>query len=295
MTTENNDTRAAQLTPYIFILGTAQDGGYPQAGCNKKCCKEAWKNPALRRLVTSIAVIDLLTKERWLFDITPDFKEQFHILDELSTPPKKSILSGIFLTHGHTGHYPGLINLGREVMSVKNVAVSAMPMMLKFLKENAPWNQLIKQDNIKLNHLKNKTSTFLNGRISITPFLVPHRDELTETVGFKITGPNKTAVFIPDVDNWNENIFKIVRAADVALIDGTFFNENELLDRDLNEVRHPFIDESMNLFNQHPQKDKIHFIHFNHTNPILKPDSEEHTKVIQSGFQIAREKQIIEL
>ncbi|MFC2092270.1 MBL fold metallo-hydrolase [Bacteroidota bacterium] len=246
-------------------------------------------------MVTSIAIIDPLTKERWLFDITPDFKKQFHILDELTTPPKKSILPGIFLTHGHTGHYTGLINLGREVMNLRNVDVFAMPMMLKFLKENAPWNQLIKQDNIKLNHLKNKTSTALNGRISITPFLVPHRDELTETVGFKITGPNKTAVFIPDVDNWNKNIFKIVRAVDVALIDGTFFNENELSDRDLNEVRHPFIDESMNLFNQHPQKDKIHFIHFNHTNPILKPDSEEHTKVIQTGFQIAREKQIIEL
>ena len=167
--------------------------------------------------------------------------------------------------------------------------------MLKFLKANAPWSQINKQGNIKLNPLKNKTSTVLNNRINVTPFLVPHRDELTETVGFKITGPNKTVVFIPDVDIWNENIIKIVRAADVALIDGTFFNENELSDRDLNEVRHPLIEESVNLFNQHPQKDKIHFIHFNHTNPVLKPDSKEHIKVIQSGFQIAREKQIIEL
>jgi len=295
MTTENYDTIATLLTPYIIILGTAQDGGYPQAGCNKECCKEAWSNPALRRLVASIAIIDPMTKERWLFDITPDFKEQFHILEEFSPTTHKNILSGIFLTHGHTGHYTGLIHLGREVMNANNVGVFAMPMMLKFLKANAPWNQLIKHGNIKLNHLKNKTSTVLNNRINVTPFRVSHRDELTETVGFKITGPNKTAVFIPDVDNWNENILKIISTADVALIDGTFFNENELSDRVLNEVRHPFIDDSMNLFNQHPQKDKTHFIHFNHTNPVLKPDSEEHAKVIQPGFQIAREKQIIEL
>ena len=295
MIAKNSYSKTALLTPYIVILGTAQDGGYPQAGCNKECCKGVWLNPALRRLVTSIAIIDPMTKERWLFDITPDFKEQFHILKELSPVPYKNILSGIFLTHGHTGHYTGLIHLGREVMNANNVDVFAMPMMLKFLKANAPWNQLIKQGNIKLNPLKNKTSTVLNNRINVTPFLVPHRDELTETAVFKITGPNKTTVFIPDADNWNENIFKIVSAADVVLIDGTFFNENELLERDLNEVRHPFIDESMNFFNQHPQKDNIHFIHFNHSNPVLKPDSEEHTKVIQSGFQIAREKQIIEL
>ncbi len=295
MIIENPDTEAALITPYIVILGTAQDGGYPQAGCNKECCKEAWKNPGLRKLVTSIAVIDPATKDRWLFDITPDFKEQLHILEDLSPSTHKNILSGIFLTHGHTGHYTGLIHLSREVMNANNVDVFAMPMMLKFLKANAPWSQINKQGNIKLNPLKNKTSTVLNNRINVTPFLVPHRDELTETVGFKITGPNKTVVFIPDVDIWNENIIKIVRAADVALIDGTFFNENELSDRDLNEVRHPLIEESVNLFNQHPQKDKIHFIHFNHTNPVLKPDSKEHIKVIQSGFQIAREKQIIEL
>ena len=295
MIAKNSYSKTALLTPYIVILGTAQDGGYPQAGCNKKCCKEAWNNPALRRLVTSIAVLDPLTKERWLFDIAPDFKEQFHVLEELSPILDKNILSGIFLTHGHTGHYTGLINLGREVTNANKIDVFAMPMMLKFLKANAPWSQINKQGNIKLNPLKNKTSTVLNNRINVTPFLVPHRDELTETVGFKITGPNKTVVFIPDVDIWNENIIKIVRAADVALIDGTFFNENELSDRDLNEVRHPLIEESVNLFNQHPQKDKIHFIHFNHTNPVLKPDSKEHIKVIQSGFQIAREKQIIEL
>ena len=295
MITKNSYSKTALLTPYIVILGTAQDGGYPQAGCKKECCKEAWINPSLRRRVTSIAIVDPITKDRWLFDITPDFKEQFHILEGLSPILDKNILSGIFLTHGHTGHYTGLINLSREVMNTKNIDVFAMPMMLKFLKANAPWNQLIKQGNIKLNFLNNNVSKTLNNGINVTPFIVPHRDELTETVGFKITSQNKTAVFIPDIDSWNENIFKIVRAADVALIDGTFFNENELSDRDLNEVRHPFIEESVNLFNQHPQKDKIHLIHFNHTNPVLKPDSEEHTKVIHSGFQIAREKQIIEL
>ncbi len=295
MTTKNYDTKATPLTPYIVILGTAQDGGYPQAGCKNDCCKEAWNNPTLRRLVTSLAIIDPATKERWLIDITPDFKEQFHILEELSPSPHKNFLSGIFLTHGHIGHYTGLINLGREVMNTHEVDVFSMPMMLKCLKANVPWNQLIKQNNIKLKPLKNNTSVTLNKIINIVPFLVPHRDELTETIGYEVTGPNKTVAFIPDVDKWNEKISKRVIAADIALIDGTFFDKNDLSKRNLNEVRHPFITESLKLFFQYHHKVKIHFIHFNHTNSVIKLNSKEHRKVIQSGFQIACEKQIIKL
>lgn len=295
MTTENNDTKAAQLTPYIVILGTAQDGGYPQAGCIKECCKEAWNNPGLRRLVNSIAIIDPATKERWLIDITPDFKEQLHILEELLPTSHENLLSGIFLTHGHIGHYAGLLNLGREVMNTKNVSVFAMPMMLKFLKANAPWNQLLIQNNIKLNPLKNKVSVPLNKRINVTPFLVPHRDELTETVGFKITGHNKTAVFIPDIDYWNENTLALINKADIAFVDGTFYSKNEIPERDIKNIPHPFIEESMQVLKKLSQKNKIYFIHLNHTNPVLLAGSEESKLISNNGFFIAQEKQTLEL
>jgi pyrroloquinoline quinone biosynthesis protein B len=292
---ESIKKKESQKSPFIVILGTAQDGGYPQAGCDKICCKGVWNNPALRRLVTSIAIIDPGTKERWLFDITPDFKEQLNILKELSPTPPKNILSGTFITHGHIGHYTGLVDLSYEVMNVKNLDVFVMPMMLKFLEANAPWNQLVKQNNIKLNSLKNKISINLNDRIRITPFLVPHRGELTETVGYSITGPNKASVFIPDIDKWDTNTLKIINTSDIALLDGTFYEVSEIPGRDMDKIPHPNIVESLKLFGPLSKKNKILFIHINHTNPVLKPDSEEHRKVILSGFQIAREKQIIEL
>ena len=295
MTTENNDARAAQLTPYIVILGTAQDGGYPQAGCNKECCKEAWKNPALRRRVTSIAIIDPMTKERWLFDITPDFKEQFHILEELSPALDKNILSGIFLTHGHVGHYTGLINLGREVINTQNVDVFAMPMMLEFLSYNNPWKQLILNKNIRLNSLSEDSTVPLTEDVSISPLEVPHRGELTETVGYKIVGPNKTILFIPDIDYWNEKILSLIDQSDIAIVDGTFFNKDELPERNIEEIPHPLMVESMQVFKNLSAKNKIYFTHFNHTNPVLSPESVESKTVLENGFLIAQEKQIIEL
>lgn len=282
-------------SPHIIILGTAQDGGYPQAGCEKGCCRKAWVDSSLHRLTTSIAIINPKTNEKWLIDSTPDFREQMHILNNLYPWNENCKLPGIFLTHGHIGHYTGLIHLGREVMNTSSIDVYAMPMMLDFLNENAPWNQLIINNNIRLNSLGDNIPVALTNKISITPFLVPHRSEITETVGYKITGPSKTLVFIPDIDNWDEIILKIVITADVALVDGTFFNAYELLEREISEIQHPLITESMKLFNQLSQKDKIHFIHFNHTNPIINSEGKAHKMVKESGFKIAQEKQIIEL
>ena len=138
--------------PYAVVLGTTQDGGYPHAGCEKMCCKEAWLSDSLRKMVASIAIIDPRTGLAWMIDATPDFAKQYHII----TKKHKARLAGIFLTHAHIGHYSGLMQLGREVMGAKNVVVYAMPKMKKYLEENGPWNQLVKLKNIKLFPIKYK-------------------------------------------------------------------------------------------------------------------------------------------
>ena len=115
--------------PYAVVLGTTQDGGYPHAGCEKLCCKDAWLSDSLRKMVASIAIIDPRTGLAWMIDATPDFAKQYHII----TKKHKARLAGIFLTHAHIGHYSGLMQLGREVMGAKNVVVYAMPKMKKYL------------------------------------------------------------------------------------------------------------------------------------------------------------------
>jgi len=284
-------------SPFIIILGTAQDGGYPQIGCERECCKRAWEDSSLHRLTTSIAVINPETSEAWLIDAAPDFKEQIHILNTLPLLGKSYKLSGIFLTHGHIGHYTGLMNLGREVMITNNIDIFAMPLMLKLLNDNVPWKQLILNKNIRLNSLSENNHVSLTTNISITPIIIPHRDEFTETVGYKIWGPNKSLLFIPDIDYWDKKSLGFINNVDVALVDGTFFDKNEVLERNIDEIPHPFISGSIELLKELPSKhkEKIFFIHFNHTNPVLSPKSKEHGFVLNSGFNLAGEKQIIEL
>ncbi len=284
--------------PFMVILGIVQDGGFPHAGCKKNCCKAAWRNAFLRKNVTNIAIIDPKTRQRWLIDATPDFKHQLNKLDNIfplqNQPPN---LNGIFLTHGHIGHFTGLINLEKAVMNATNTNVFAMPKMHKLLNTNQPWKNMIEKGNIKLKSLQNRISVNLNKRISVLPFLVPHRSEFSETIGFVINGPNKKILFIPDIDGWSQfnEIEKLVNDTDLAFLDGTFFDRKELPNRDISQVPHPFIKQSILRFQKFPlkEKQKIFFIHLNHTNPALFPLSREYKLIIKKGFNVARENQIV--
>ena len=282
---------------YVLVLGVVQDGGYPQAGCQKECCRAVWLDKNQHGSVSCIAVVDPVSRESWLFDATPDFAGQLHRLGQATQNP--SLLTGIFLTHAHIGHYTGLMHLGREVMGADKIPVYAMPRMKAFLENNGPWSQLVSLQNIVIQPLAENKELVLNERIRVTPFRVPHRDEFSETVGYRIKTAGKSLIFIPDIDKWQkweQKLADVVKANDFVLIDGTFFQDGEIA-RPMSEVPHPYISETMELLESLPakQKNKVHFIHFNHTNPVLRPESVERKAVLERGFRLAEPGQRIEL
>ncbi|MGD9562106.1 MAG: MBL fold metallo-hydrolase [Pyrinomonadaceae bacterium] len=278
-------------SPYILVLGTGQDAGVPQMGCDSPFCKRAWADPKLRRWVSSIALVDPDSKSRWIFDATPNLPEQFEFL-KTATGDRSNTLSGIFLTHAHIGHYTGLMYLGRESMNSKNIPVFAMPRMRRMLEENAPWSQLVRLKNIDLQGLSDGKKVILSGGLSVEPFTVPHRDEFSETVGFRIRSRSKSLVFIPDIDKWEKWQVKLsdfVRSADLLLLDGTFYADGEI-NRPMSEVPHPFVTETMLLLRDLPtaERAKVHFIHFNHSNPLVQGDRRALRRVSSAGFGVAK-------
>ena len=275
--------------PYVVVLGIAQDGGAPHAGCEKICCENLWKNNRAIK-VASIGIVDPRINKSWIIDATPDFPHQIRILQN----SHKSEISGIFLTHAHMGHYTGLLHLGREVMGAKNIPVFSMSKMKDFLKTNGPWNQLITLNNINIIELKKNREVKLSDRLFIEPFLVPHRDEYSETVGYRIMSDNKSLVYIPDIDKWekwDQDIFQIVLNTDFALVDGTFYSQDELPDRNMGEIPHPFIIETMEtLFNLNTKnRNKVYFIHFNHSNPAIIMNGPAEKLIKSKRFNVARE------
>ena len=281
--------------PYVVVLGIAQDGGLPHAGCLKSCCKNLW-GTGNNEKVASIGIVDPKTGQSWLIDATPDFASQLHILENIH----KTKLSGIFLTHAHIGHYSGLLQLGREVMGAKDMPVYAMPRMKSFLYENSPWNQLLSLENIKIIDLKNSKEIKLSSQLYIEPFLVPHRDEFSETVGYRVVSNKKSLVYIPDIDKWSkwdQDIFQVVLHSDFALLDGTFYSSDEIPHRDMSEIPHPFIIETMDLLNDMNSKNrkKIYFIHFNHSNPAINHTSSTSNIIRSKRFNVAKEGLILTL
>ena len=284
----------------LVILGIAQDGGVPHANCQKSCCIDKWDNPDEKRNVVSLGILDHGSKQKWLIEATPDISNQLYDLSDYESLGDNHLPNGIFLTHAHIGHYTGLMYLGREVVGAKEIPVYAMPRMKKFLENNGPWNQLIELQNIQIEAIDQNDTIELSKNLQILPFRVPHRDEYSETVGFYIIGPAKSALFIPDINKWeiwDENIAEVVTKVDFAFLDGSFYDDNELPGRDMSEIPHPFVVESMELFKDLTidEKKKIFFIHLNHTNPILDKSSRAYEEVVNRNFQIAEEGTVFKL
>jgi pyrroloquinoline quinone biosynthesis protein B len=293
-------TEPTPQAPYLTVLGVAQDGGSPHPGCEKDCCRRLWGAPDEWRRVVCLGLVDPGSGQRWLVEATPDLPSQLHTLLDFPGDGSGPSLAGVLLTHAHIGHYPGLMYLGREALGADNVPVYAMPRMATFLANNGPWDQLIRLGNIHIVHLTDGVGVRLGRRLRVEPLVVPHRDEYSETVGYRISGPDRSVLFIPDVDKWETMtvpIEDLVRSVDVAYLDGSFFDNAELPNRDMSEIPHPFIVESLERFGGLPEveRSKIRFIHLNHTNPALRYDSEAGARIREAGMAVAVEGERVEL
>jgi pyrroloquinoline quinone biosynthesis protein B len=275
---------------YIYILGNTQDAGLPHIGCQHPFCEDSF-NVYEEHYTTSIAVVNSDLKKYILFEATPDITFQLNnlkknIFDEFILP------ESVYITHAHIGHYTGLMYFGREALGAKDIMVRVLPRMSNFLQNNGPWSQLVDINNIKIKEINFGSSTKELANIDITPVQVPHRDEYSETAGYIIKGKNKKALFIPDIDKWEKwdsDLSQLAKEFDFLLIDATFYDSNEI-NRDISEIPHPLVTETMNLLSglSKENRNKVYFIHMNHTNMMLDPNSKLSKLITSKGFNIAR-------
>ncbi|WP_088339952.1 MBL fold metallo-hydrolase [Robiginitalea sediminis] len=290
---------SAQKDPGVslVVLGNVQDGGSPHIGCVRECCAGLTPAKADDRRVVSLGLVDHGQGQTYLFEATPDIGAQLRDLREYSGTP---LPAGIFLTHAHIGHYAGLQFLGREALNAPGVPVYALPRMESYLRENGPWGQLVSLGNIALRPLGLKNPIALGPDIQVEAIAVPHRDEYSETAGFLIRGPSKSALFIPDIDKWErwgESLSAILAEVDYAFLDATFYDAVEVGYRDISEIPHPLVTETQSLLQDLPpgEKAKVYFIHMNHTNPLLDASSPETRQTEQAGYHVARRGQTFSL
>ena len=128
--------------------------------------------------------------------------------------------------------------------------------------------------------------------IEAVPIAVPHRAEYTDTYAWKISGPRATVLYVPDTDpwaRWTRSLDEVLAGVDLLLVDGTFHSMDELPDRDITEIGHPLVVDTMDRLQARVSAGELEvwFVHLNHSNPVLEPEGAERAALEARGFRVA--------
>lgn len=263
----------------VEVRGVAQDGGVPHVGCRCAACEAARADPALVRYPSALLVES--GPERYLVDAPPDLRHRV----------VGDALDGVLLTHAHLGHLAGVLQFGPEAADADALAVHCTAGVADLLRENQPFRGLVDGGNLAPTEFGDGSDLALpDGRIEA--HAVDHRDELgTGTLSVRVVGEERSLYYASDVDAWTGPTEGLVREADVALVDGTFWSRDEL-DR-ADEVPHPAMTATMDRFDG--VETDVWFTHLNHTNPALEEDSPEREEVEGRGFGVVERGRVFEL
>jgi pyrroloquinoline quinone biosynthesis protein B len=285
--------------PYALVLGSVQDGGFPQAGCYTGLCDHGRElhRGGRGRFVTSLALVEPEAERFWLVDATPDITRQMDLIEEPSfrrRAGERRPFDGIFLTHAHIGHYLGLALLGNEGLGIRDTPVYCTESMAAFLEGNAPWNLMIRQERIRPMPRATDAWHRISDALEVRLLEVPHRNEFADTVALHIRGPWASLLYIPDIDaweRWERDLAREVESVDVALLDASFWSLDELPGRPVEEVPHPLATRTMDLLQDVADRrgTRIVLTHLNNSNPALLEDGPQAAEVARRGFEIARE------
>lgn len=271
----------------VTLLGIAQDGGRPQAGCTRSCCAEL--SPSDASFPVAVGITDGTTNH--LIEATRCLGQQLSIWDQTS-------IDNVFLTHAHFGHVDGLGLFGKETMNARNVGLYISSEMEHLVDRTPQWSLMVDQGVFMPSVFHDGDLIKLSPNLTIQPLRVPHRDELSDMHAFILRGPNHSLLFLPDHDTWEETLARYNASSirswltslhvDIALVDGTFWSSDELAGRNQDKVPHPPVSQTLEMLGPRTEGDPaLYFIHLNHTNPLYDLNSEASAELSRSGWSVA--------
>ena len=285
---------------YALVLGSTQDGGMPQAGCFTPACGRA-RAAAHPRMVSSLALVTRPDRDGppqfYLVDASPDLPRQMDLIASqeegyAARAAARHPFDGIFLTHAHMGHYLGLAHLGREALATAPTPVHCTRRMADFLAANAPWSLLVEEGRLEARPMAPGEWRRIDASLTARCLAVPHRDEFSDTVAWVFQGPERSLLYLPDIDRWDRwelDVADVVASVDAAFLDGTFYSAGEIPGRATNDIPHPMIPDSMERLRAVRGGTRVVFTHLNNSNPALDPESGEAAAIRNAGFEVARE------
>ena len=272
------------MTYTLIVLGSGQDGGSPQVGSRA--------HGVVQRTASSVAIASTLG-DPIVFDASPDLRTQYQRLCEHTRDGVG--IDGVFITHGHMGHYGGLMHFGREGAATDRLPLFASTSVLSFLSGNEPWATLFASAHLDPVSMDDTIASI--GDLTIEAIAVPHRSEFTDTVAYSVSvRGDPWVLYLPDIDGWDQwpEAEETVARHRVSLLDATFSSTDELPGRDIAQIKHPLVPDTIEQFAHLTPDRTIVLTHINHSNRLGADDDPFTLMAREHGFTIAYDGLVLE-
>ena len=303
---------------HIHVMGSGAGGGFTQWNCNCNNCKGVREGTvkASRRTQSSIAIssdgVDWI-----LFNASPDIKKQMDDFPALqpAREVRDTAIKAILITDAQIDHVTGLLTLREHnkpwdiycTEAVHDDLTTGFPV----------FNILGHFRGINWHEIKTDLESF---SIPAAPGLIftavplkseappysPHRHNTVpgDNVGIRVedTRTGKNVFYAPGLGVVEDHVLEFMRNADVVLVDGTVWTDDEMSKEGISDKRA----QEMGHINQSEDGGTISFlnsmerprkilIHINNTNPILNEESAERQVLNNAGIELAYDGMDIEL
>jgi pyrroloquinoline quinone biosynthesis protein B len=289
----------------VRVLGTAAGGGLPQWNCACDTCTAARK-AGTGRTQDCLAVSG--DGSTWhLVNASPDIRTQIIGAPELVPGPgrRDTPLRGVLFTSAELDHTLGLLAL-REA---GELTVYATATVIGALTDGLPVRRIVDPYGGFRWQPLDGTTLDVDDRLTVTVVpLGPKRPRYAAALpeagdwvsAYRITDrlTGATLVYAPCLAQWSATIEAALAGATWALLDGSFFTDDEMDRRagggaTSRQMGHLPIEDSLGHRSSHPEVRWL-YTHLNNTNPVLLDDSPEHRALVAAGAEVAADGMILE-
>ncbi|UOD50911.1 pyrroloquinoline quinone biosynthesis protein PqqB [Orrella daihaiensis] len=300
----------------LLVVGSAAGGGFPQWNCNCTNCQAVRQGDARYQPRTQSSIAWSRDGLQWLLlNASPDILTQLQRCAQLQpkTGKRDTGIAGVMLMDAQIDHVTGLVML-RENASA--LPVHATAEVFADLSDGLPLTKLLSHYCGIEQHLIEPDATGLayqsitwswlpdaHARViplhSKPPPYSPWRnnprpgDNVGVTLINEVTG--KRLFYAPGLGQLDEDVFACLQNADVVLVDGTFWTDDEMIAQGLGKKtaqQMGHLPQSgaggmIEILSSLPASTRKILIHINNSNPILCEDSSERQILTDAGIEVA--------
>ena len=295
---------------YIHVLGAAAGGGFPQWNCNCPMCFGVRRGTinAKPRTQSSIAVsgngIDWV-----LFNTSPDILTQLAAFPKLQPARelRDTAIKAILFMDSQIDHTTGLLMLREgcpHEVYCSDMVFEDLTTGFPLFKMLEHWNGGINRHSVPLDNsaftipgVDGVAFTAIPVKGKAPPYS-PHRNDphIGDNIGIQVTDTvtNKTVFYAPGLGDLTEETKSLMATSDCLLVDGTFWDEDEMSSvglgekkaADMGHLPQSGTNGMIEVLKTMDRPRKV-LIHINNTNPILDEDSAERKILTDHGIEVA--------